>query len=174
VVQRDSPSGGPPQTDRGVGDSIVGLKYRFYDDDASGVSLALYPQLRVRTPGAARAVSEGGNSVILPLLLTAEFSRASITANLGVEKSSQADRADYFASFGAGTRLNDRIALMAEIAAQDLDDAQQRRVIFNLGLKLKLAGKQSLLASVGHDLRAPDGESSNSYVTVAYQRLIGD
>jgi Putative MetA-pathway of phenol degradation len=164
VIDRNSPAGGPDRTDHGVGDSAVGLKYRFYDDDENGLSLGVYPQVRFHTPAAARAVSEGGTTVILPLLLTGEFSHASITANLGVEKSSQAGGPDYFASFGTGTRLNAKIALMAEIAAQDLRHVQQLRVIFDLGFKVKLGQKQSIMAALGHDLRSPDGESSNSYV----------
>jgi hypothetical protein len=173
VIDRTSPAGGPEATAHGVGDSVVGLKYRFYDDEESGLSLGAYPQLRFHTPAAARGVSEGGSTVWLPLLLTKEFLRASITANLGGEWSSQAESLDAFASFGAGTRLGARFALMAEIVARDLRHAQQRRLSFDLGLKVKLGHKQSIMAAAGHDLRSPEGESSNFDVTVAYQRLIG-
>ena len=36
----------------GVSSSQVGLKYRFYDNDRSGLSLAVYPQVEFRTPGS--------------------------------------------------------------------------------------------------------------------------
>lgn len=36
----------------GIGDSNLGLKYRFYDDSDNGLSLGVYPQARFRTPGA--------------------------------------------------------------------------------------------------------------------------
>jgi hypothetical protein len=36
----------------GVSSSKVGVKYRFYDNDRSGLSLAVYPQMEFRTPGS--------------------------------------------------------------------------------------------------------------------------
>ena len=36
----------------GVSSSNVGVKYRFYDNDRSGLSLAVYPQVEFRTPGS--------------------------------------------------------------------------------------------------------------------------
>src|SRR5205085_5880853 len=56
----------------GVGDSTFGLKYRFYDNEERGFSMALYPQLRLHTPGANREVSQG-DALSLPLIVTSEF-----------------------------------------------------------------------------------------------------
>jgi hypothetical protein len=173
VIDRTSPAAGPNHADHGVGDSIAGVKYRFYDDDASGLSLGVYPQVQFHTPAAPRAVSEGGTTFILPLLLTGEFPRASITVNLGVEKSTGAEGVDFFASFGAGTRLSPRVALMAEIAAQDLGHPHRLLVFLDLGLKVKLGHQQSIMGAVGYDVRAPDDQAASSHVTVAYQRLFG-
>lgn len=159
-------------SERGVGDSIVGLKYRFYDDEDRGFSLGIYPQVRFRTPGARRALSAGGTSFILPLLLTKEFESFSITADLGIERSTLEDHSDYFASVGLGTRITDRLAVMVEIAGESLRDPDARRCIVNLGLRRKLNDKQAVLASIGHDLHAPGTPSA--YVTLAYQRVFGD
>lgn len=161
-------------TGHGIGDSTTGVKYRFYDDEARGTSLAVYPQVRFRTPGTRRALSEGGTSFILPLLLTEEFATASVTADLGVERSSADERSDYFASVGVGTRVTDRLAIMAEIAGESLRDSDARRFIVNIGLRRKLDDEQALLASIGRDLHTPDGSARLSYFTLAYQRVFGD
>ncbi|MBI2801117.1 MAG: transporter [Gammaproteobacteria bacterium] len=160
-------------SERGVGDSIVGLKYRFYDDEERGFSLGLYPQVRFRTPGARRALSAGGTGFILPLLLTKEFASFSITADLGIERSTLEHHSDYFASVGLGTRITDRLAVMVEIAGESLRDPDARRCIVNLGLRRKLNDKQAVVAAIGHDLHASDGASS-TYFTLAYQRVFGD
>ena len=141
-------------TERGVGDSQIGFKYRFYDDEARGLSFAVYPKIHVRTPGGRRTLSEGGTSFILPLLLTKEFARASISANLGVERSTEDDRTDYFASFGIGTRVTDRTAVLAEVAGEGLLQPDARHYMVDIGLRRKLDDKQVLLASIGRDLHA--------------------
>ncbi len=174
AIERDVSGGRADTTEHGIGDSIVGVKDRFYDDEEIALSLAVYPQVRFRTPGARRALSEDGASFILPLLLTKEFATASVTADLGVEHSSADDRSDYFASFGIGTRVTDRLAIMTEIAGESLRDSDARRYIVNIGLRRKLNDKQALLASVGHDLHAPDGAARSVYFTLAYQRVFGN
>jgi hypothetical protein len=112
------------ETASGVGNSTLGVKSRFYDDDDSGVSLAVYPQVEFRTPGAS-TVDDGGIAEsetiwILQALLTKDFERFWITANLGAEKSVADPHISGFGGFGAGKRLTDRIALFTEIAARDL------------------------------------------------------
>jgi hypothetical protein len=154
----------------GVGDSTFGLKYRFYDNDERGISFALYPQVRVRTPGANRAVSEGGTSFALPLLMVSEFEHFSITADLGVEASDEQRR--WFGGAGLGWRANDRTALMAELAGEDLNSSE-RRWQAGFGLRHKLREGRSLSASVGRDVYAGEGEARHNHFAFAYSMEFG-
>lgn len=80
---------GRTQQASGFSNSRVGLKYRFYDNDRSGLSLGVYPQVEFRTPGSKLegepdeggegGVAEEGVTYTLPILLTKEFQRAPIT-----------------------------------------------------------------------------------------------
>ncbi|MHB8474174.1 MAG: transporter family protein [Gammaproteobacteria bacterium] len=169
--ERDASGAQTVTSERGIGDSNLGLKYRFYDDSDSGLSLGVYPQTRFRTPGARRALSAGNTSFALPLLLTKEFSNASVTANLGIEYADA--HSDYYASVGIGTRINDHLAAMLELAGDGLREADSRRGIANVGVRYKLSDKQALLTSVGRDFHAPDGSTRASYVSIAYQRVFG-
>lgn len=154
----------------GVGDALLGLKYRFYDDKDNGLSFAVYPQVKFRTPGANKEVSDQKTTLIVPAIVTREFEQFSVTGNVGVEF---ADERHYFASAGFGTRLNDRVALMAELAGRDLNTSATQRVLLNLGWRWKLSDNQSLSGAVGRDVHAGGDQSKNTYVTFAFQQLIG-
>jgi hypothetical protein len=165
----------------GVSSSRVGVKYRFYDNDRSGLSLAVYPQVEFRTPGSKLegepdeggegGVAEEGVTCVLPILLTKEFQRASITANLGAERTTEDNHVGIAASFGVGTRLTDELAVMGEIAGQDLNQADERRVLLNFGFRLKISDKQAFVGSVGHDIQDGADGQQHLYVTLAYQHF---
>ena len=155
----------------GVGDATVGVKYRFYDNKDSGLSWALYPQLRFRTPGANRTVSGDKTVAILPLILTREFEKASITVNAGIE---HADASRLFASAGAGMRLSDQVALLGEIAGNNLNAHDERQILLNLGVRRKLSETRSVSASIGHDLHTGGNQPLHRYFSVSFQQLIGD
>ena len=154
----------------GVGDSTLGLKYRFYDNEDRGLSFALYPQLRVRTPGANRAVSEGGTTYILPIVMVSEFESFSVSADLGVESSGPEQR--WFGGAGVGWRFDERTALMAELAGEDLNSSE-RRWQAGFGVRRKLHEGRSLSASVGRDVYAGEGESRHNHFTLAYSMEFG-
>jgi hypothetical protein len=160
----------PATSPHGVGDSTLGLKYRFYDNEDTGISFALYPQARVRTPGANRDVSEGGTTFILPLLMVSEFEHFSVSAQLGVEASDDDRR--WFSGAGVGWRLDERTALMAELAGEDLNSAE-RRWQAGFGVRRKLRDGRSLSASLGRDVYAGAGEGLHNHFSLAYSMEFG-
>jgi hypothetical protein len=156
--------------EHGVGDSTVGMKYRFYDNKDTGLSFAIYPQVEFRTPGGKRAVSEG-TSFHLPVIVTKEFEHFSIGGNLGVDISSGSER--YFASVGVGKRLTENVALLAEIAGNNLNATDEKHVLLNVGLRRKIDDTQSISGSLGHDVYAGGDQREHTYFNVAYQKLFG-
>ncbi len=155
----------------GFGDSILGLKYRFYDNKDAGLSFAFYPQAEFRTPGSSKIVSEVNTGVILPLVMTKEYEHASIGAEAGVELSGGEQR--WFASFGAGKRLTDRTAILAEIAGTDINSPQSKHILLNVGLRHKISETQSISGGLGRDVYAGSAEREQTYVTLNYQKLFG-
>ncbi len=170
-VAQPASGGTPGASAHGLGDSIFGVKYRFYDNKDTGLSFAVYPQLEFRTPGGSKVISESATGFILPLIMTKEYEHASIGANLGVETSGGHQK--YFASFGAGRRLTDHIALLAEVAGVDLNSPGDKHILLNIGLRDKLNDTQSLSASIGHDVYSGSNEPSLTYITVNYQKVFG-
>ena len=175
-VQTDEAGNEETVKARGVADSTVGVKYRFYDNDETNLSLAIYPQIEFRSPGARSrengGVADGGTTWMLPLLLTKDFARASITANAEVEKSTDDPDAHLFAGFGAGTRFTDKLAMLGEVAGENLDSAGEKRLLFDVGFRFKISERHALVAALGLDIHAGDGQRHH-YFTVGYQRFIG-
>jgi hypothetical protein len=155
----------------GIGDSIFGAKYRFYDNKDTGLSFALYPQIEFRTPGANRSVSEDRTEVIIPILMTREFKLVSISANAGVELSSGERR--YFAGFGVGKRLTENMTMMAEIVGTNLNVAEEKQMLLNVGLRRKISETQSISGSLGRDVYVGGSQREHTHFTLAYQKLFG-
>lgn len=156
----------------GVGDSSVQLKYRFYDNTDTGLSFAIAPLVQFRTPGANREVSEGRTVTVLPLIATREYANASITANAGVELSAGEQR--YFGSFAVGRRISDTVAVLAEVAGNNLNAADDKRVLLDFGVRRKISGSQSISAALGRDIQAGGGQAKQVYFTFMYQRMFGE
>jgi hypothetical protein len=172
LFERQSEAGGD-RTVRAFGNSNIGLKYRFYGGGDDALTLAIFPQISFSIGDDSNLTRNNPTTYVLPLLLVREFERASITANVGVNKA--IDRAaDYFASFGAGTRISERVAIMGEIAGEDLRVGAEHRILFNLGLRAKLSEKAALVASCGRDVDVGSDLQRETHVTVAYQRVFGD
>lgn len=165
-------SGGDAVSAHGIGDSTIGLKYRFYDNSDTGVSFAIAPELAFRTPGASHKVSEGTTFTVLPFIMTREFEHASFTANGGVEFSSGEHR--YFGSFGVGRRVSDRLVLLGEVAGNDLNATDEKRVLLDVGLRRKISGSQSVSAALGRDVYAGGEQRRQNYLTLNYQKIFGD
>ena len=76
------------------------------------------------------------------------------------------------AGFGAGTRLTSKLAMLGEVVGESLDSASEERVLLDVGLHLKINERHALVAALGNDLHAGDGQEHH-YITVGYQRSIG-
>ena len=158
-------------TANGVGDSNLGLKYRFYDNTDTGVSFAIAPEVQFRTPGANRRVSEVRTTTVLPILMTREFAHESFTANAGVRLSAGQQR--YFGSFAVGKRLSNNVALLGEIVGNDLNAADEKRVLLNFGLRRKISGTQSISGALGRDIFVGGDSHKLVYFSLAYQKIFG-
>ena len=171
VFQATTDDDGNTVRQRGVGDSLFGVKYRFYDNRDTGLALAIYPQVQFRTPGAPARVSANATTYILPLLVTCEFEHAALTGNLGVELTAGERR--YFASAGVGTRLSDRLALLGEMVGKNLNASDEKQVLANIGLVRKLADNRSISGSIGTDVYAGGDQARHRYISIAFQQLFG-
>ena len=60
---------------------------------------------------------------------------------------------------------------MGEIAGQDLNRPDERRILLNFGFRLKISAEQAFVGSVGHDIQDGADGQTHLYVTLAYQHF---
>ena len=133
----------------GTGDVEFGVKYRFYHDQKSGVSAAVFPRAILPTSSLAR---NGRTRLLLPLWVGKDFSNgASVFGGGGFEVNPGTGNRNFWQAAIAVTKEFDRnVSVGAELARQGADalgGTAQTRAGF--GGIVKVAGPFSMLMSVG-------------------------
>jgi hypothetical protein len=169
-----------------MGESILGIKYMFFNDEQSKTQLAVYPQ-RTFVGGNADAVTRGlvtpGAITTIPVLMSREIAQTSrgpvsITANLGYNLSTKTDTTDFIsAALGIGAPVFRRVGLMAELATQqaivtDSTGTRQQLLKADIGTMGTLTRNFILFGAIGRSLTASD-LSDHSYVVAGFQVLAG-
>ena len=153
----------------GLGDDELGLRYRFLDEDTSGVSVAVQP-LYVRAWSAAarrRGLASEHPEWVLPL----QVARASGTFSTGIEISrhfiAREDDAWQAGAFiGRACFQGD---CLAEVNATRTD-GERMRATFDIGARHPLREDILLMVSLGRQSGAGEPASSVFYLGLQYLR----
>jgi hypothetical protein len=133
----------------GTGDVELAVKYRFLDDERTGVSAAIFP--RAILPSAAHSPGER-TRFLLPLWIQKDFAGgASIFGGGGYTINPGTGNRDFWQGGIAATQnLNDRVSVGAEVARQGSDAVGGRpQTRVGVGTIVKLSSPYSLLFSGG-------------------------
>ncbi len=141
-------TGQPRKT--GLGNSLVGVKWRFVDAEKHGFAMSIYPQLEFNNPTASvrRGLVERGAQLLLPLEVTRKVGPLDINGEVGyrvVEQ--QANELLYGLAFGS--QVTKRLELLGEIHGTPKQNLSENELLFNLGLRYKLSNHYTLLFSSG-------------------------
>jgi hypothetical protein len=161
----------------GVGAAQFGLKFNFYNNEHTGLSISFYPQIEFAVPGTAAAeknLADPGQTLILPLLVRKEFKYFTFVGNAGVHQPIHDPERDTKGTLGAGfgraiTRFT---AAMAEIRVESTFDFKRDRLaVVNIGLMRRLRDNAILYANVGRSIFS-DESFGHTYVGVGVKFLI--
>jgi hypothetical protein len=159
----------------GVGAAAFGVKLKFYHDEHRGISLAIYPQVEFAAPegGVEKGLSEGGPTLILPLLVAREFREFTFVFNTALEKPVHDPGRQIATELGAavGRAFTRKVAAIIELRTESSVDFKEDRLVFvNAGL---IHGVRHIILymNLGHSLFADDG-SSHTYAGAGMKVLI--
>jgi hypothetical protein len=133
----------------GTGDVELGVKYRFFDDERSGVSAAIFPRAILPTSSLAH---DEKTRILLPLWVGKDFAGGtSVFGGGGYEINRGAGNRDFWQAAAAVTHdLSKQVSVGAEVTRQGADTiggtAQTRA---GVGSIVKLGGPYALLFSGG-------------------------
>jgi len=137
----------------GLGDSLAGIKWRFYDPgEPQRWQLSTYPQYEFNSFGRSyqRGVVERGARWLLPLEFQRSFGSVDVNYEIGRTLRTQGTAEDvWFGGVVVGRTLTPRLEAMLELQGTFARHADRDGVILNSGLRYKLGRPFTLLAAAG-------------------------
>jgi hypothetical protein len=147
----DAPEGGGVKS--GLDNSLLGLKWRFLDQERSGLDMSVYPQLQVEnsTGSVARGIAESGPNLFLPLEVGRDFGKTRLIGELGYQFF-RARENEWVVGLLGALEVSEALELLAEVRSFSEKLLNRGDVVANLGLRRALSSRVRLLASVGTGL----------------------
>ena len=138
----------------GAGDLLVGMKWRFLNNEPSKFQLGAYPQLLLPTGDRARVLGEGRSAFVFPVVVQKSWDKWTVYGNIGFWWQTASETRNYFYAGAVLEReINERLTLGAELFGNSPKERDGRSdVAFNIGGSLKLNGHINLLFSGGRDI----------------------
>jgi hypothetical protein len=156
----------------GVGDSLAGVKWRFYDTgDPQRWQISTYPQYEFNTFSRSyqRGIVDQGARWLLPLEFQKSFGSFSVNFEAGRTLRTQGALEDqWFGGVVLGRQLTSRLEAMAEIQGTFARTFDTNGTLLNGGIRYKLSGPFTLLAAAGTGIGGADRPSWIGYVGLQF------
>src|SRR5262245_51617386 len=152
----------------GVGDATFGVKWRFLDQVERGLSMSVYPQLKVESLASfGRLGNEDREPALaLPLQVAYDLERWNIGADAGRWTGHRED--GWFGSIWASKEPKEGWEVLGELHAE-IPDRGRDQLILDVGMKARIDDHTSLMFSAGIDLLRSDGGSHEKTVFLGLQ-----
>jgi Putative MetA-pathway of phenol degradation len=138
----------------GAGDLLVGVKWRFLNDERSKFQFGVYPQLLLPTGDRARGLGEGRSAFVFPVVAQKSWEKWTVYGNVGFWWQTASETRNYvYAGAVLEREINERLTLGAELFGNSPKERNGRSdVAFNIGGSLKLNEHINLLFTGGRDI----------------------
>ena len=144
----------------GLGTSLFGLKFNFYNDETRGLRVSVYPQIAFSTGGSVdKGVADPGQTLILPLLVSHESKYVTMVANAAVNKTIHDPERDSTTElgFGIGRAIYRKFALMGDLRASSATNLKSDRLLSANAGFIYGVRKAIWYGRIGHSLFSDDG-----------------
>lgn len=152
------PEGG--ETRDGIGNSVLGIKWRFFDEERQGIAVSTYPQVEFNTSNSSvdKGLVDKGPKYILPLEIEKKIGPVNVNGEVGYIFNPGNDN-QWFYGLAFGYKTSQRFELVGEIFGVASSDFNwdSHDLIANLGFRWNLINWLSLNVSIGRSLHAPAG-----------------
>lgn len=150
-----------PTTHSGADTALVGVKYRFLDEERAGVSISTYPQFQFHHFFSSNdpELVAAGNQYILPFEFSKTFGAWEINPELGYLYGTVVSNEIFYGTVIAYEKLKPWEPL-AEVHVNTDVDGTGSTTLLNLGFRYSLSPKANLLAALGHTVTHTVGSST--------------
>ena len=138
----------------GAGDLLLGVKWRFLNNERSQFQLGTYPQVLVPTGDHSRGLGQGGSAFVLPLLAQKSWDKWTVYGNIGYWWQAGAENRDYvYAGAVLEREINEQLTLGVELFGNSPKErGVPSELAFNVGGSWKLNKHLNLLFTGGRDI----------------------
>ena len=139
----------------GLGNSLLGVKWRFYDAGPSGWQISTYPQVEFNYPASGsprRGLADSGTSYLLP----AEFERSYENFGVNFELGRWRRPAPFADTWVGGAVIGHEVHKGFEVIAElhlETATGSRRETIVNFGGRWDFSDRYTLLISAGRDVQ---------------------
>jgi Putative MetA-pathway of phenol degradation len=144
----------------GLGNSLLGIKWRFLDVEQHGIAVSVYPQVEFNNPTSSRrrGLVNGHTAVLLPVEIARKFGRFSVNLEVGYTVIER-EKDEWLYGLAAGYEVYERLQLIGELHGVTQTQGAEDELIFQVGVRQEITKHVGLLFAIGHGLRAPQGEA---------------
>ena len=142
------------QTQTSLDRSVVGVKWRFFENESNGVLVSTYPQLTFPTPGQATLSQEETRDFFLPLELQNRLGPWQLNQEVGYLLEGVGTQQLVYGS-ALGYSVSDSKRVLCEFHGNTRTQGETgTELLVNLGTTLELSEHLGVLVSFGHTLKS--------------------
>jgi hypothetical protein len=162
------------KTKSGLGNSVAGLKWRFFENEGAKFALSVNPQVEFDNPTSSRrrGLVENNTEFVLPLQMQKTFGEIETAFNVGrTFHARESDETDgWSAGVAAGRNFSDRLFVGAEVFGETARKFDHGFVLVNVGAIYELSDWISISASLGRGVAGADRQDFVGFAGVQLMR----
>jgi Putative MetA-pathway of phenol degradation len=161
-------------TRSGLGNSLMGVKWRFYDDKKHELQFSMYPQFGFNNPTASvsRGIVERGQSFLMPFEVTKKVGPIDVDGEAGYNFA-QSRPDNWIAGLALGHQATPRLEVLGEIYRNAEVGTPVHDNTFDFGGRIKLRNTVLLLFMAGRSFSGPASGQSQLIGYFGLQFLLG-
>ena len=143
----------------GPGGAEAALKWRFLDEERSGVDMSMFPRIlfNLAHSSVRRGLAEAGTRLQIPFQVAKKFGPIVLDLEFGPLVNS-ADRGEFLGGIFVATEISKTASVMAEVHATSRMNFTSDLVTLNVGWRYSLSAHTIWIASIGHEVHSDTGE----------------
>jgi hypothetical protein len=151
----------------GLGGTEAAVKWRFIDDQKTGVSMSMFPRVifNISRSAPRRGLAEGGTRFQIPF----QFAKAFPGFDLDLEWGplvSTVGPSQWLYGIVAAVDVSKTTGLMAELHGTSRTNFSDDELAVNFGIRQKLSEHSIFIGSLGHELRSPEARALIGYAGI--------
>jgi len=161
-------------TKSGLGNSVAGVKWRFFEDNTAKLAVSVNPQVEFDNPTSSRrhGLVENNTEFLLPLQVQKSFGEIETAFNVGrtFHARESGDVDGWSAGVAAGRKVTERLYLGAEAYGEAARKFDHGLLLLNLGALYELNDQVSFSALLGRGVAGADRPDFVAFVGVQLMR----